>query len=194
MATGVVESGGAYRRWPHAGRAAGALLFVVFLAPAGFALAQATPGSAPPQAAPPAPPAQKPAPGPAAQPPTASQPAPPAEAYSYNPEGRRDPFVSLVHRGFDLRGPANRPEGLAGLLISEVTATGVVKSPRGFVAMLKSPDGRTFVVRAGERLFDGTVRTITADAVVFSQDVNDPLSLVKQREVRLPLRALQEGK
>jgi hypothetical protein len=32
------------------------------------------------------------------------------------------------------------------------------------------------------------VKTITQDAVVFSQDVSDPLSLVKQREVRKTIR------
>ena len=37
-------------------------------------------------------------------------------------------------------------------------------------------------------MFDGTVKAITQDAVVFSQDVNDPLSLVKQREVRKAIR------
>lgn len=186
-------------------RAVAALFLLLCLLAAGSVLAQTPPRSAPPQPAPAAPPAQKPASeAPATQPPATppaqapAQPpapgAPLAEAYSYNPEGRRDPFVSLVQRGFDLRGPANRPEGLAGLLISEVMTTGVVKTPRGFVAMLRAPDGKTFIVHGNERLFDGTVKAITADAVVFSQEVNDPLSLVKQREVRLPLRAMQEGK
>jgi hypothetical protein len=36
---------------------------------------------------------------------------------------------------------------------------------------------------------DGSVKTITADAVVFSQGGNDPLSRVKQREVRQTIRA-----
>ena len=38
------------------------------------------------------------------------------------------------------------------------------------------------------------MKAITADSVIFSQNVNDPLSLVKQREVRKYLRATQEGK
>ena len=37
-------------------------------------------------------------------------------------------------------------------------------------------------------LMDGVVKSITQDAIVFSQDVNDPLSLVKQREVRKTIR------
>ena len=75
-----------------------------------------------------------------------------------------------------------------------MTLKGIVKSSRGLIAMVVAPDNKTYIVRPNDRLFDGTVRTITVDAVVFSQEVNDPLSLVKQREVRKPLRALQEGK
>ena len=36
---------------------------------------------------------------------------------------------------------------------------------------------------------DGTIRAITNQAVVLMQEVNDPLSLEKQREVRKSLRA-----
>ncbi len=35
---------------------------------------------------------------------------------------------------------------------------------------------------------DGSIKSIAQDAVVFSQDVNDPLSLVKEREVRKTIR------
>jgi hypothetical protein len=35
---------------------------------------------------------------------------------------------------------------------------------------------------------DGSVKAIELDKVVFSQDVNDPLSLVKQREVSKAVR------
>jgi Tfp pilus assembly protein PilP len=65
----------------------------------------------------------------------------------------------------------------------------VLKSPKGgFIALVQAPDNRTYTVRTGDKVFDGSVRAITQDAVVFSQDVNDPLSLVKQREVRKSIR------
>lgn len=157
------------------------------------------PGQNPPAQTTPAQKPAAPAPGAAApQPPVpvgvAPEQALPAEGYTYNPEGRRDPFVSLLQRGTDLRGPTNRPEGIAGLIIAEITVKGIVKTPRGFFAMVVGPDNRTLIVRPNDRLFDGAVRAITQTEIVFSQEVNDPLSLVKQREVRKPLRALQEGK
>ncbi len=141
-------------------------------------------------------PAQKPAPQPTPAPGAgATQATPPAPAtsgpgYSYDPAGRRDPFVSLTGRGGDLPAPGSaRPPGAAGLLVSEATVKGVWKSPKGgFLALVQAPDGRTYIIHAGDKVFDGSVKAITQDAVVFSQDVNDPLSLVKQREVRKSIR------
>jgi Tfp pilus assembly protein PilP len=144
---------------------------------------------------------QKPAPAAAQRPAVPGRPgaaaekdAPPAQGspvgYSYDPSGRRDPFVSLTARGGDLpSAPGTRPAGLPGMLVGEVTVKGIFKSPKGgFLALLQAPDGRTYSVKQGDKVFDGSVKAITQDAVVFSQDVNDPLSLVKQREVRKSIR------
>jgi hypothetical protein len=49
-------------------------------------------------------------------------------------------------------------------------------------------------VRVNDRLLDGSVRAITSDTLVLMQDVNDPLSLTKQREVRKTLRAAVDVK
>ena len=83
---------------------------------------------------------------------------------------------------------------MAGLLINEVSLRGIVKERNGFIALVQGPDKKTYAVRQGQRLFDGTVKSITEDTVVFSQDVNDPLSLVKQREVRKTLRSGEENR
>ena len=139
---------------------------------------------------------QKPAPAPApaagAPAPASTAPAPQAGSggagYSYDPAGRRDPFVSLTARGGELPPAGSRPSGPAGLLVTEITLKGVLKSPRGFLALVQAPDNRTYIMHSGDKVFDGTVKAITQDAVVFSQDVNDPLSLVKQREVRKAIR------
>ena len=58
----------------------------------------------------------------------------------------------------------------------------------GFVAILEGSDKRTYIVRPGDKLFDGTIQTITQNDLVVVQQVNDPLSLAKQREVRKVLR------
>ena len=112
------------------------------------------------------------------------------------PSGRRDPFVSLLQRGSDVEPstPATRAPGLRGLGVSEVTLKGTLVSQGSYVAMLQGADTKTYIVRAGERLMDGTVRAITADAIVIIQQVTDSLSLDTQREVRKTLRQNEEAK
>ena len=136
-----------------------------------------------PPAVPPAQPAASQPQTPAAQPVEAAKP-----GYSYDPEGRRDPFQSLLGRGNDPQANANRPSGVAGLLISDVSVKGILRDRTGFVAMIQAPEGKTFLVKAGDKLFDGKVKAISQDKVIFSQDVNDPLSLVKQREIPKAVR------
>jgi hypothetical protein len=68
-------------------------------------------------------------------------------------------------------------------------------SSRGaLVAMIQGPDNRTHIVRQGDRLLDGTVKAVTSEGLIIAQDVNDPLSLVKQREVRRLLRSIEDAK
>jgi len=142
--------------------------------------------------APATPPAQ-----PAATPPPPGQK--PAEAqqelYSYKPEGRRDPFVSLIARGVE-PSPQSRASslGVSSLTTGEISVRGVVQSRGEYVAMVLAPDGKTYIVHVNDRLVDGLVKQITPQGIVVLQEVNDPLSLVKQREVRKNLRSAEEGK
>ncbi|MBA3268977.1 MAG: hypothetical protein H0T71_00580 [Acidobacteria bacterium] len=123
--------------------------------------------------------------------PAGGAPPVPPPNFTYDLDGRRDPFLNLVNRGTDVKqGPpaGARPEGLAGVLVDEVVVRGIVQSRGGWVAMVGSPSGRTYSIRPGDRLMDGGVRAITPQAVVLMQQINDPLSLEKQREVRKYLR------
>jgi len=130
--------------------------------------------------------APAPAPAAAAAPRTGS-------GYLYEAGGRRDPFLAL-DRASDPRSAAGKMNGLAGLMINEATVKGVVKSRGRMLAMVQAPDNKTYIVKASDRLLDGEVRAVTAEAVVFVQNVNDPLSPVRQREIRKPLRIVEEGK
>jgi Tfp pilus assembly protein PilP len=147
---------------------------------------------APKTGTPPAPKAGAPAPTP-----KADLPSPPAN-YEYTVDGRRDPFTNLVNRGADPRGPGNVPvkrlEGVPGLMTSEITVRGIVQTRGVWVAMVAGIDGKVYSVRAGDKLADGVVREVNAQSVVILQEVNDPLSLAKQREVRKLLRGGEEVK
>jgi len=148
-----------------------------------------TPATPPAQAAPAA--AAAPATTPAAtgQKTDATEP----QGFTYNPEGRRDPFVSLLRRGADEQA-RSRANGLAGLGTAEVSLRGTVLSQGAYVGILRGVDAKTYIVRAGDKLSDGTIRSIASDAMVILQQVNDPLSLEKQREVRKMLRQTDEAK
>jgi len=140
-----------------------------------------------------------PSPAAAARPaPAGSKPAPATVAaqdgYSYRAEGRRDPFVSLLNRGSDLRSQ-RKAEGLAGLLAGDAVLKGILQSRGTFLAIVQGPDGkRPFIVHPNDRFADGVVKAITADSILILQEVNDPLSLTKQREIRKTLRAVEEVK
>jgi hypothetical protein len=134
-------------------------------------------------------------PAPAAIAPAAKPAVTVPDDYAYNPEGRRDPFVSLLRGGTDAPRAGGGVEGLAGLGVDEISVRGVVAAGSGgFLAMVQGPDNKTFIVRPNARLLDGTVKAVTAQGLVILQEVNDPLSLVKQKEVRKVLRGLEEGK
>ena len=129
---------------------------------------------------------------------TAAGPAtapPPPPAYTYNPEGRRDPFVSLLRRSSETaRKPGKPADGVAGFLVSEIELKGILQSRGSHLALVVGPDAKTYTVHVNDRLLDGSIKAITADTLVLWQDVNDPLSLTKQREVRKVLRAAVDVK
>jgi hypothetical protein len=117
---------------------------------------------------------------------------PPPGGYTYNPQGRRDPFVSLNKPVEANRGPGSRPPGVKGFLIQEVALKGIVRDKSGYIAILLGTDGKSYFVRVGDRLFDGVVTAIDAANITFRQEVTDPLSPVKSRDVKKSLYPSEE--
>ncbi len=128
--------------------------------------------------------------------PDAAKPAAPAaETYSYDPAGRRDPFLNLVSAANDARNQkAKGDAGAAGMSVAEISVRGILQSRGKLVAMVAGPDNKTYIVHQGDKLADGAIRMITPQGLVIDQEVNDPLSVVKQREVRKLLRGLEDAK
>ncbi len=127
--------------------------------------------------------------------PAPAKPAPPTEAYTYEPGDRRDPFVTLLGTGSQSQLTSKRGgEGPAGLTVAEISVRGIVQSRGTLVAMVQGPDKKTFMVHQGDKFVDGTVKTVTPQGLIIVQEVNDPLSLVKQREIRKQLRSIEEPK
>lgn len=106
-----------------------------------------------------------------------------AAVASYDPEGRRDPFRSLLERNVvDDQRP--RPPGVPGLLIDEIDLKGIFLKDGAWVALVQVGSKDTsYLIRTGDQLFDGDVLRITLDEVVFKQVVNDPKIFKPFREV-----------
>jgi Tfp pilus assembly protein PilP len=160
---------------------------------AGLTLVQPLPAAAQTKAAPKK--GEAAAPAPADAPPATKKPDLPAPppTFEYAAVGRRDPFLSLVNRGNEGTPTRRKAEGVAGLMTGDLTIRGLLNRRGAWLAMVSGPDGKAYAIRAGDRLGDGVVREVTGQYVVILQEVNDPLSLEKQREVRKFLRG-GEGK
>lgn len=103
-------------------------------------------------------------------------------AYSYDPAGRRDPFRSLLVRPED-RARGERPPGIAGMSIDDVVVHGIWRTRSGFIAQVRAVDNKSYLVRAGDLLYDGEVTRVSANEVVFRQNISDPQSVKPFREV-----------
>jgi type IV pilus assembly protein PilP len=105
------------------------------------------------------------------------------ESYRYDPQGRRDPFQSLIGPAPKIQ-PGQRPPGPPGFLIDEIKLQGVVRTKQqGLVAMVNGPDNKGYLIRVGDKVLDGEVIRITPSSVVFRQEVNDPTRIERFREV-----------
>ena len=105
------------------------------------------------------------------------------DAYHYDPQGRRDPFQSLIGPAPKLQ-PGQRPAGLPGFLIDEIKLQGIVKTrEQGLVAMVNGPDNKGYLMKTGQKVLDGEVIRMTPTSVVFRQEVNDPTRIERFREV-----------
>ncbi|HEX7140113.1 MAG TPA: hypothetical protein VF219_19835 [Vicinamibacterales bacterium] len=106
-----------------------------------------------------------------------------ADNYRYDPQGRRDPFQSLIGPRPAIQ-PGQRPPGVPGFLVDEMKLQGVFETKKGvFTAMVLGPDNKGYPIRVGDKVLDGEVIRITAVSVVFRQEVNDPTRIERYKEV-----------
>ncbi len=109
-------------------------------------------------------------------------------AYTYDPAGRRDPFRSLLVREQSRGGP-QRPPGIAGSAIADLVVHGIWKTKAGYVAQIRATDNKSYLIRAGDLLYDGEVIRVGPNEVSFRQNLNDPQSVKPFREITKQLNA-----
>src|SRR6266436_6742409 len=106
----------------------------------------------------------------------------PAAAESEVKQARRDPFESLLGRQGG-KAPLNLPPGKLGLQVSTLRLDGIVRAPNGMIAVVSNPQARTYFLREGDRLYDGSVEKISMDGVSFHEEGKDAFGKPVERQV-----------
>jgi Tfp pilus assembly protein PilP len=97
---------------------------------------------------------------------------------------RRDPFESLVGRQQAQDALAkNLPPGKAGLQVGTLRLDGIVRAPNGMIAVVANPQQRTYFLREGDKLYDGTVEKISMEGVTFHEEGKDAFGKPVERQV-----------
>jgi type IV pilus assembly protein PilP len=94
---------------------------------------------------------------------------------------RRDPFESLIGRQAET--VKNLPPGKAGLVVGSLRLQGTVRAPNGMIAVVSSPQQRTYFLREGDQLYDGRVDKITMEGVSFHEVGKDAFGKPIERQV-----------
>jgi len=90
--------------------------------------------------------------------------------YRYEPRGRRDPFVNPIPKPVAIASrPLARPDGLPGVLVSELKVSGIIYAPDPTMKKAILAAGKkTYFAKQGDHLFDAVIREIRPNEVVFT--------------------------
>jgi Tfp pilus assembly protein PilP len=116
----------------------------------------------------------------AAPPPGTAQTVAPPSGFTYNPEGRRDPFKDLL-TGRDMR--EKTATGEPQVFIDDLVLFGIVKNKTIFTAMIGMPQGFPMFVKVGDKFTDGYVLSITESQVVLRKTHERGIPLIRPRDV-----------
>ena len=112
--------------------------------------------------------------------------------YTYDPTGKRDPFRSAI-LGESLRGKETLPP-LQRREISELKLIGIIWNSAGYNAMLETPDGKGYTIKAGTIVGPkkGIVKKITKRTVLIEEKYMDIIGEMKTREIIMELPSKEE--
>ena len=100
--------------------------------------------------------------------------------FTYNSEGRRDPFKDLLG-GRDLKEKSVIGENQ--IFIDDLVLFGIVKNQNVFTALIGMPQGFPMFAKVGDKFADGYVLSITATQVVLRKTHERGIPLMRPRDV-----------
>ena len=69
------------------------------------------------------------------------------------------------------------------MLVEEVRVEGIIQTPSGILAFVQGRDNLSYIIRPGTKLYNGDVKEIHPDRVVFRQQAEDPKQIRPYQEV-----------
>jgi type IV pilus assembly protein PilP len=114
--------------------------------------------------------------------------------YTYNPQGRRDPFSPIIVKEDKKANLADRPP-LEQYNIYEFKFAGVIWGGFGWNVMLEGPDGKGYLVRVGAIIGPnkGVVKKITQSTMVIEEKFKTYSGEIDRKEIVVDFRKKQEG-
>jgi len=113
----------------------------------------------------------------------------------YQSGNRRDPFLNLLllkKEQKPLQDPeeprGQPPPGIGGMFMAEVTLLGVASQEGEQTAIFRGTDKRAYFLRQGDKLFDGSITKIDADAVTLIRETRFKSGKILNQEVIKRLR------
>ncbi|CBK41101.1 putative Type IV pilus assembly protein PilP [Nitrospira defluvii] len=102
---------------------------------------------------------------------------------SYDPSGRRDPFLPMIQLGQQTEQDATLPP-LQRVGLTELSLIGVLWGNYGYTAMVQTPDGKGYSIRRGTRIGpnNGVVSSITERGIIVQERFTDVYGNKQERE------------
>jgi type IV pilus assembly protein PilP len=102
---------------------------------------------------------------------------------SYDPSGRRDPFLPIVENSQLGPGDVALPP-LQRVGLTELSLIGIVWGTYGYTAMVQAPDGKGYSLRRGTRVGpnNGVVSSITEKGIIVQERFTDVYGNKQERE------------
>jgi type IV pilus assembly protein PilP len=115
------------------------------------------------------------------------------DGYSYDPQGRRDPFQSMAKLLKLSQSRAELPP-LQRLELSDVKLIGIVSDASGYYGLIQTPDGKGYTVRVGTPMGtnNGTIKSIAEQRIVVAEPTIDITGKMSSRDIEI-LQRPKEG-
>ncbi len=115
--------------------------------------------------------------------------------YTYNPAGRRDPFMPIISKEEKKAKTGDLPP-LERYNITDFKLAGIIWGGFGYNAMLEGPDGKGYFIRVGTIVGPnkGVVKKITQNRMVIEEKYRTATGDIDRREIVVELQRKREGK